>query len=99
MVLAGDWTRNGIGGGAVEAALASVRMASRALCGFPSYIPGEHGPLVDAQGVAEPPTYVEFGGLDTFPGPYDCNKTTLYSFIVMAEIGALQRLVDVVLTR
>ncbi|HZX53143.1 MAG TPA: acetoacetate decarboxylase family protein, partial [Ilumatobacteraceae bacterium] len=99
MVLAGDWTRNGIDGGAVEAALASGRMASRALCGSPSYVPGEHGPLVDAQGVAEPPTYVDFGGLDTFPGPYDCRKTTLYSFVVMADIEALQRLVDVVLTR
>ena len=69
LVLAGDWTRNGIDGGAVEAALASGRMASRALCGSPSYIPGEHGPLVDAQGVAEPPTYVDFGGLEPFPAP------------------------------
>jgi uncharacterized protein with NAD-binding domain and iron-sulfur cluster len=99
LVLAGDWTRNGIDGGAVEAALASGRMASRALCGSPSYIPGEHGPLVDAGGVAEPPTYVDFGGLDTFPGPYDCRKTTLYSFMVMADMAALERLVDVVLTR
>ncbi len=40
MVLAGDWTRNGIDGGAVEAAFASGRMASRALCGSPSYVPG-----------------------------------------------------------
>ena len=99
MVLAGDWTRNGIDGGSVEAALASGRMASRALCGSPAYVPGEHGPLVDGRGVAEPPTYVEFGGLDTFPGPYDCRNTTLYSFMVMADIGALERLVDKVLTR
>ncbi|HEX3090268.1 MAG TPA: FAD-dependent oxidoreductase, partial [Ilumatobacteraceae bacterium] len=99
MVLAGDWTRNGIDGGSVEAAFASGRMASRALCGSPSYVPGEHGPLVDGRGVAEPPTYVEFGGLDTFPGPYDCRKTTLYSFVAMADIGALERLVDLVLTR
>ena len=99
LVLAGDWTRNGIDGGSVEAAFASGRMASRALCGSPSYVPGEHGPLVDGRGVAEPPTYVDFGGLDTFPGPYDCRKTTLYSFMVMADIGALERLVDLVLTR
>jgi uncharacterized protein with NAD-binding domain and iron-sulfur cluster len=99
MVLAGDWTRNGIDGGSVEAAFASGRMASRALCGSPSYVPGEHGPLVDGRGVAEPPTYVEFGGLDTFPGPYDCRKTTLYSFVALADIGALERLVDRVLTR
>jgi hypothetical protein len=74
-------------------------MASRALCGSPSYVPGEHGPLVDGRGVAEPPTYVEFGGLDTFPGPYDCLNTTLYSFVAMADIGALERLVDRVLTQ
>ncbi len=99
LVLAGDWTRTGIDGGSVEAAFASGRMASRALCGSPSYVPGEHGPLVDGRGVAEPPTYVEFGGLDTFPGPYDCRNTTLYSFVAMADIGALERLVDRVLTR
>ena len=99
LVLAGDWTRNGIDGGSVEAAFASGRMASRALCGSPSYVPGEHGPLVDGRGVAEPPTYVEFGGLDTFPGPYDCLNTTLYSFVAMADIGALERLVDRVLTQ
>ncbi len=99
LVLAGDWTRNGIDGGSVEAAFASGRMASRALCGSPAYVPGEHGPLVDGRRAAEPPTYVEFGGLDTFPGPYDCRKTTLYSFMVMADMGALERLVDRVLTR
>jgi uncharacterized protein with NAD-binding domain and iron-sulfur cluster len=99
LVLAGDWTRNGIDGGSVEAAFASGRMASRALCGSPSYVPGEHGPLVDGRGAAEPPTYVEFGGLDTFPGPYDCRNTTLYSFVAMADIGALERLVDRVLTQ
>lgn len=99
MALAGDWTRNGIDGGAVEAAFASGRMASRALCGSPSYVPGEHGPLVDGRRVAEPPSYIEFGGLDTFPGPYDCRQTTLYSFMVMADMGALERLVELVLTR
>ena len=99
MALAGDWTRNGIDGGSVEAAFASGRMASRALCGSPAYVPGEQGPLVDGRKLAGPPGYVEFGGLDTFPGPYDCRKTTLYSFMVMADIGALERLVNQVLTR
>ncbi len=49
--------------------------------------------------MAEPPSYIEFGGLDTFPGPYDCRQTTLYSFMVMADMGALERLVELVLTR
>jgi uncharacterized protein with NAD-binding domain and iron-sulfur cluster len=41
--LAGDWTRNGIDGGSVEAAVASGRLASRAICGSPKDVPGTSG--------------------------------------------------------
>jgi uncharacterized protein with NAD-binding domain and iron-sulfur cluster len=41
--LAGDWTDNGIDGGSVEAAIASGRLASRAICGFPKQVPGTSG--------------------------------------------------------
>jgi uncharacterized protein with NAD-binding domain and iron-sulfur cluster len=41
--LAGDWTDNGIDGGSVEAAVASGRLASRAICGFPKDVPGTTG--------------------------------------------------------
>ncbi len=41
--LAGDWTDNGIDGGSVEAAVASGRLASRAICGFPREVPGTSG--------------------------------------------------------
>jgi uncharacterized protein with NAD-binding domain and iron-sulfur cluster len=41
--LAGDWTDNGIDGGSVEAAVASGRLASRAICGFPKEVPGTSG--------------------------------------------------------
>jgi uncharacterized protein with NAD-binding domain and iron-sulfur cluster len=44
--LAGDWTRNGIDGGSVEAAVTSGMQASRAICGSPAQIQGEHGWLV-----------------------------------------------------
>jgi hypothetical protein len=43
LALAGDWTRNGICGGSVEAAVTSGRMAARALCGEPAQIPGLDG--------------------------------------------------------
>ena len=33
--LAGDWTRNGLDGGSVEAAVTSGMQASRAICGSP----------------------------------------------------------------
>jgi uncharacterized protein with NAD-binding domain and iron-sulfur cluster len=45
--LAGDWTRNGLDGGSVEAAVTSGMQASRAICGSPREIQGEKGWLVD----------------------------------------------------
>ncbi len=41
LVLAGDWTYNGINAGCVEAAVMSGMMASRAISGFPQEIVGE----------------------------------------------------------
>jgi uncharacterized protein with NAD-binding domain and iron-sulfur cluster len=43
LVLAGDWTRNGICGGSVEAAVTSGKLAARALSGFPEVVPGTEG--------------------------------------------------------
>ncbi len=43
LYLAGDWTRNGICGGSVEAAVTSGRMAAQALSDFPLQIPGLDG--------------------------------------------------------
>jgi len=40
LALAGDWTRNGIDGGAVEAAVISGRLASYAICGSPEQVDG-----------------------------------------------------------
>ena len=44
VVLAGDWTYNGINAGCVEAAVMSGMFASRALCGSPRVIVGEESP-------------------------------------------------------
>lgn len=43
LVLAGDWTRNGICGGSVEAAVTSGKLAARALCGSPAVVAGIDG--------------------------------------------------------
>jgi uncharacterized protein with NAD-binding domain and iron-sulfur cluster len=43
LVLAGDWTRNGICGGSVEAAVTSGKLAARALSGSPALVPGTEG--------------------------------------------------------
>jgi uncharacterized protein with NAD-binding domain and iron-sulfur cluster len=41
LFLAGDWTKTGLDGGCVEAAVMSGMQASRAICGVPSEIVGE----------------------------------------------------------
>jgi len=43
VVLAGDWTYNGLNAGCVEAAVMGGMFASRALCGVPEVIVGEEG--------------------------------------------------------
>jgi len=44
LFLAGDWTRTGLDGGCVEAAVISGRQASQAICGCPESI---YSPLID----------------------------------------------------
>jgi uncharacterized protein with NAD-binding domain and iron-sulfur cluster len=43
LVLAGDWTRNGVCGGSVEAAVTSGKLAAKALSGSPAVVPGTEG--------------------------------------------------------
>jgi uncharacterized protein with NAD-binding domain and iron-sulfur cluster len=43
LFLAGDWTRNGIDGGSVEAAVTSGMLAARAISGSPKVVPGTSG--------------------------------------------------------
>jgi hypothetical protein len=43
LALAGDWTRNGICGGSVEAAVTSGKLAAKHLSGHPSVVPGTAG--------------------------------------------------------
>jgi uncharacterized protein with NAD-binding domain and iron-sulfur cluster len=43
LYLAGDWTRNGLCGGAVEAAVTSGMQAAQAISGSPAVVPGLDG--------------------------------------------------------
>jgi uncharacterized protein with NAD-binding domain and iron-sulfur cluster len=50
LFLAGDWTRNGIDGGSVEAAVTSGMLAARAITGRPAVVPGTKGLLESDRG-------------------------------------------------
>jgi uncharacterized protein with NAD-binding domain and iron-sulfur cluster len=43
LALAGDWTRNGVCGGSVEAAVTSGKLAAQFLSGSPAVVPGTEG--------------------------------------------------------
>jgi uncharacterized protein with NAD-binding domain and iron-sulfur cluster len=87
LVLAGDWTHNGIDGGCVEAAVVSGKRAAAALIGRRRRPP--------AAGRRTP--YVEYGALATAPGPLLCERARLYCFMVSADRARLQQLCDRVL--
>jgi hypothetical protein len=88
LMLAGDWTRNGIDGGCVEAAVISGKRAAQALIARRRDVSnnGRHGS-----------TYVEYGALATAPGPLLCERAQLFCFVVRTDRARVQRLCDRVL--
>jgi uncharacterized protein with NAD-binding domain and iron-sulfur cluster len=88
LVLAGDWTHNGIDGGCVEAAVISGERAAYALVA---------GSTRGKPGVQVRSAYVEYGALATAPGPLVCERARLYCFLVQTDRARVQRLCDRVL--
>ncbi len=85
LVLAGDWTRNGIDGGCVEAAVASGQQAAAALIDVSA----------DARAAGrDRPAYVEYGSLATAPGPLVCERARLYCFVLRTDRHRVQQLCD-----
>jgi uncharacterized protein with NAD-binding domain and iron-sulfur cluster len=69
LVLAGDWTKNGIDGGCVEAAVVSGMQAARGVIGVQNPITGESPQWLRPMPQELPP-YIEYGGRATSPGPF-----------------------------
>ena len=92
LMLAGDWTRNGIDGGCVEAAVISGIEAAAGLIGDERpAIPGRGGGWLRPRPLEQPP-YVEFGGRATAPPPFLCARGRLRSLLLRGDedrIGAL----------
>jgi hypothetical protein len=85
LVLAGDWTHNGIDGGCVEAAVISGERAARALV---DRRPGS------ARAGGQRTPYVDYGALATAPGPLMCDRARLYCFLLRTDRARVQRLCD-----
>jgi uncharacterized protein with NAD-binding domain and iron-sulfur cluster len=90
--LAGDWTKNGIDGGCVEAAVTSGMQAARSITGFKRPITGQ-SPRWLQPSPAQLPPYVEYGGRATAPGPFLSLNGRLRSFLLE---GDERRIADLV---
>ena len=88
LVLAGDWTKNGIDGGCVEAAAVSGMQAARKLIDarreVPRPITGERPDWMQPSAQVRPP-YAEFGGRATSPGPFLSQGGTLRGFVLEGD--------------
>ena len=93
LVLAGDWTRNGIDGGCVEAAVISGIEAAAGLTGERRPIPGRGDGWLRPRAV-EMPQYVEFGGRATAPPPFECYGGRLRTLVLRGDEERMGQLVE-----
>jgi hypothetical protein len=91
--LAGDWTRNGIDGGCVEAAVISGMDAARAITGDERVIPGRSMTWLQPR-QHELPAYVEFGGRATAPSPFACEGGHLQGLLLEGDGPRIAQLVE-----
>jgi len=92
LVLAGDWTSNGIDGGCVEAAAISGIEAARALTGSELPVPGSSTDWL-RQGTVELPPYIEYGGRATAPAPFACQGGRLRGLLLRGDGARIAGLV------
>lgn len=94
LALTGDWIQNGQNLGSFEATTISGMLASHALSAWPTDIRGlSEAALAKAMAGTLPPTgaFVEMNGDATFPVPIALDDTTMWAFVLEADIAALTR--------
>jgi uncharacterized protein with NAD-binding domain and iron-sulfur cluster len=91
--LAGDWTRNGIDGGCVEAAVISGIEAAARINGVGAVIPGRESRWLRPAPV-ELPAYVEFGGRATTPPPFLSEGGRLRGYVIRGDSERIADLVE-----
>jgi uncharacterized protein with NAD-binding domain and iron-sulfur cluster len=89
LFLAGDWTKNGIDAGCIEATVMSGLQAARAIAGVSIEVTDEDDRWLRAEA---PRLFVKYGGTVTAPQPYRCENTTLYGFFLKARLSKLRSL-------
>ncbi len=92
LVLAGDWTKNGIDGGCVEAAVTSGMQAARKLTGIKRPITGQ-SPQWMQPTPSQLPAYIEYGGRATAPGPFLSLKGRFRSYLLEGDEDRIADLV------
>ena len=94
LFLAGDWIQNGQNLGSFEATTVSGILAARAISGVPIPVSGVDAP-VQTGPTARPatgalPRYVDYPGQATFPGPISLADTTMWAFLLEADLALMQ---------
>jgi uncharacterized protein with NAD-binding domain and iron-sulfur cluster len=93
LALAGDWTRNGIDGGCVEAAVISGIEAAESITGIAHTIPGRDPDWLRPRALELPP-YVEYGGRATTPPPFLSMGGKMRGLLLEGEEDRIADLVD-----
>ena len=93
LALAGDWTRNGIDGGCVEAAVISGIEAAESITGVAHAIPGRGPDWLQPRGLELPP-YVEYGGRATTPPPFLSEGGRMRGFLLEGDEERIAELVN-----
>ncbi|MEM8740793.1 MAG: NAD(P)-binding protein [Pseudomonadota bacterium] len=100
LYLCGDWTDNPGNLGGFESTIMSGRLAARAISGFPERLlrVPKDSPYYDQRpAYANParlPVFVEYNGVQTFPGPFTFSDVKGWAFFLPGDPAKLAALTD-----